>query len=852
MESVLNRITEFYEALPDKLVGNKKKIWLVFLLIIVFCITGLPRMKLDMSMESWFRSDDPAVVTFSKLKDNFGGDNYVYLVYKAKDGDVFSENSLRTLAKLHHELNTAALEAIDKNELLLDHIIEIKSLINVSYMEVKGDSLISRDFVGEHIPTTPEEIEKLRQEALHNRDYPMFYLSPDSQYGAIFIRTDYGAIPKDEGSFSDNEAFNLDMQNQTFSETPAEEPITKYKTTDMGEFAAFANEISAIINKPEYREVFDFYPVGNPFLMKVFNEILNIELSYIMLGTLILMLAALFYLFRSFSAVLWPISIVILTMITTLGIVSWLGVTMSMMISLIIMLILVVGIADSIHLLSGYIYFRKKNYEHMAALKTVMKRSGFACMLTSLTTAVGLLAMVFVPIPPIAVFGVVAAGGVMLAFVYTVLLLPLMLELWHPVSRKHAERIADGKGRTSLVQRFLNRIEPISYGYPKTMLVLFFIVFAVSVYGLSKVRVDSNMVELIKKGHPMRIAFDVVDKFMGGTQNMEIYMDFKKQDALKDPDVLNAMDELQSFLMNEQSQYVTRTDSLVNIVKNSYQVLNENRDDMYIIPQDHKTLQQTLFLFDNANPEDRQQMVDDNYERGRISIRLKNYGSIEYLDFFKEVNAQTEKIFKSLKDRYPDMKVQLTGGIALMMKLVDYMSWSQIQSFGLALIVITVMLLFVFGSPRVGLMGMIPNLFPVAVTFGVMGFFGIPLDGDTLIIAPVVIGIAVDDTIHFLTHFHTEMLESGKVILSIKNSFREVGQAISFSTIILVLGFSMLVFSTHNGMAHFGYLTAVAFISAWLADIFLLPSLCSFMKDKEVSKPGSQSALHASSDVPGF
>ncbi len=841
MNQILGRITEFFEAIPDFLRSHRIPIWIGLVIVVAFLAAGLPKMKLDMAMESWFREDDPAVVAFMKFRQTFGSDNGLYIVYKAKDGDIFSDQSLSALAAIQKDLSATVLEAADNQSSMLNHVLEIKSLINVSYMEVQGDLLISRDFVGEELPGSPEAREKLRKEALEHKDYPLFYLSEDSQFGGIFIRTDMGATPENEAKLSQEEAFKASMDTPMEGESTETGPI-KYKKTPMGDFAIFVDEINAVLQKPEFADVFEFYPVGNPVIMKFFNDVLNIELSYILLGTVVLILIALFYLFRSFSAVIWPILIVILSIVCTLGLTSWLGMTMSMMLSLIIMMVLVVGIADSIHILSGYVYFRKLQYDHQTAMKVVMKKSGFACLLTSLTTAAGLLSMVFVPIPPIAVFGIAAAMGVLIAFLLTVILLPLLLDIWHPISLKQAERITSEREKIPFIQVLLSKIEPMAFQYHKTILLAFLLVAIVAVYGLTKVKVDSNMVELVEKGHPVYVAHTIVDKEMGGTQSMEIYLDFGKTDALKDPKVLNAMEEMQNYLLQEQPKFVVKAESLVNVVKNSYQVLNENREEMYVIPQEQKALSQTLFLFDSANREDRELLVTDNYDIGRITVRLKNYGSIDYLEFFEDVQNKANTIFGGLKTDYPKLDYQLTGGIALMMKLVDYMSWSQIQSFGLALIVITLMLLFVFGSPKVGLMGMIPNLFPVAVTFGTMGFFNIPLDGDTLIIAPVVIGIAVDDTIHFLTHFRTEMLETGKVSSAIANSIREVGQAITFSTIILVLGFSTLVLSTHQGMAHFGYLTAVAFTSAWLADLFLLPALCRFMKDKPAAVPSGKTA----------
>lgn len=830
MKNILVSITGFFEQLPDFLRAHRIPVWIGIVSIVVFLAAGLPP-RLDMTMESWFESDDPVVKAFMNYREAFGSDDTVYIVYKAKDGDIFSEKSLATLAAVHEELNAATIDATEDDTSMLSHILEIKSLINVSYMEVDGDSLVSRDFVGEELPKTEATRELRRKEALNHKDYPLFYLSENSQYGGIYIRTDLGSIAEDEGELFEESGFT-DSEDEDFGGSPTEEDSAENRKTEMGEYAKFYDEINAILEKTEYTDVLDFYPVGNPVIMKFFYYVLTTEISYILAATLVLILITLFYLFRSFSAVFWPVLVVILSLVCTLGLVSWLGLTMNMMVQLLVMIVLVIGVADSIHIMSGYVYFRKKQYDHRSALRAVLKKSGFACMLTSLTTSAGLLAMSFVPIPPIVVFGYSAAMGVTIAFLFSVILLPLLLDIWHPISKEQAKRIAADQEKTPFVQKLLSKIEGASFQFHKTILFVFFIIGVVAIYGLTRVKVNSNMVELIEESHPIHIAHILVDEVMGGTQNLEIYLNLGQEDALKDPSVLNAMEALQNYLLQEHPKYVVRAESLVNVVKNTYQVLNEDREEMYVIPQQRDTLSQTLFLFDNANREDRQLLVTDDYSTAHIAIRLKNYGSMEYLEFFDDVQKKTNEIFDPLKQSYPQMEMKVTGSMALMMKLIDYMSWSQIQSFGLALIVITLMLLFVFGSPKVGLIGMIPNLFPVMITFGSMGFFNIPLDADTLIIAPIVIGIAVDDTIHFLTHFRTGMLETGKVYDSITKSVREVGQAISFTTIILVLGFSTQLVSVHKGIAHFGFLTAIAFSSAWLADLFLLPALCRFMKDK--------------------
>ncbi len=833
MNALFDRLIRFFEFLPDSLRKNRLIVWVTILVLISVMTVGMFRLKFDMALESWFQQDDPAVITYYAYRDSFGSDDSLYIVYKAKDGDVFSEASLSAVKGILEEIENTTMDLPEGEFSILEHILEVKSLINVSYMEVDGDNLNSRDFVGYDIVAAMKNKEKLRKEAMAHKDYPLFYVSGDSQYGGIFIRTDLGSKRIEKESAME-EDFSVSTTKKA-TETKVDQKI-EYEKTELKEYSLFIDAINDIILKSKYSDVLDFYPVGNPVIMGFFHYVMEVEMAYIMLIAIIVMFLALLYLFRSLSAVVWPISIVILTTILTMGISGWLDIVMNLMMSIIIMLILVVGIADSVHIMSGYLYFRKNNHDHASALRAALKKSGFACMLTSFTTALGLLSMIFVPIPPIAVFAVSAAIGVVLAFILTIVMLPLMLDIWHPISQKQALKAKDQPKTTSLVQSFLGKIEPISHRYPVQIVLIFLVISIVSIIGLSRVKVNSNMVELVKESNPIRKAHELVDQVMGGTQSMEIFLDLKQQDALKDPAVLNAMEEMQKVLMEKHSFFVVKTDSLVNVVKNSYQVLNENREEMYIIPQDKPTLKQTLIMFDSANADDRRLLVTDDYSQGRISVRLKNFGSIEYLEFFNDVKQRSKSIFNPLKSQYPDMNVELTGALPLMMELVDHMSWSQVQSFSLALLVITITLLFVFGSPKLGLMAMIPNVLPVAVTFGTMGFLGIPLDADTLIIAPIVIGIAVDDTIHFLSHYRISVRETNNVIQSITSSINEVGQAITFSTIILVLGFFGLAFSEHLGMSRFGYLTAVAFISALLADLFLLPALCVLTAGKKTSE----------------
>ncbi|MCP4161790.1 MAG: MMPL family transporter [Deltaproteobacteria bacterium] len=821
MEGFVTKLNSFFEGLPEKLRRNKIAVISAFVLITVFLGYGMDRVVIDNRMDSFYKDGDPVKVEYEKFKKIFGGDEYVYIVYKAKDGDIFSDRSINALKNLHEDFANYRLKLKADEKSYLDHISEIKSLINVKIMESSNEKLYSRSFIGDRIPKNNSEREALRKKAINHPDYPHLFLSKNSVYGGILLRTDFNAKQVTDkngelkdGAFDDNDSME---EIGEFTEAVDIANIELVKS-DITEYALLVKDINTILDK--YRDVLSFYPVGTPVIMDFFQKLLIQDLGKIMGLVLILIVAMLFILFRSLSAVLWPIVLIVTTIVWVVGIAGWSGVVMSMMLQIIIFLVLSVGVADSVHIMSGYLFFREKNYEHKEALRAVMKKSGLACFLTSFTTAVGLVSLLFVPIQPISVFGIFSAIGVIIAFIFTVFLMPLMLDLWNPVPKKGME------GKNHFAQKLIRKAENTGVNNPLKVVVIFAVFGIIFFIGLMNLKVDSDNISIMKEDLPIRKAYDLVDQYMGGTGNMEILVDLKKENAFKDPKVLLKIDKLQKYIKDLPKTKVVTTMSMVNVTKESYKALNNNDQTFYKIPEDKGVLSNVLFLFDNANPTDRRRLITDDYSQGRVGINSKNITSIEAKDFKSKVQNYIDLDFKDLEKNYPDMEIKLTGNAAMIAILLDYISWSQIKSFGLTLIVISIILLVVLGNYKAGAIAIIPNVFPILTTFGIMGFCGIPLDVDTLLIAPVIIGLAVDDTIHFLTHFKLEVQKSKDIKKAAISSIREAGQAIFFTSIILSAGFSMFVLSFHNGLSHFGIFSAIAIMTAFIADIYLLPALC--------------------------
>ncbi|PCK08199.1 MAG: hypothetical protein COA42_10350 [Alteromonadaceae bacterium] len=875
MPQLLHHANLFFEQLPDRIRKYRYLVWLVFVLINVGIITGASRFTIDMSLEAYFQKDDPVKLAYDKFRAQFGGDEIMLIVYEARDGDIFSNNSLKAVQQLQDQLQNYRLYRNAEDTLAdapseLDHITEVKSIINASYMQARDGSLVSRPFIGDNLPASAQQLEQWRRLALAHKEYPEQYIARDMRHGALVIRTDFNAedIGDDQGSNStaaltqelaqeltqenaakitvddsdydsDDDGLNLDFEwqddaqlNSNTDQDKLDQP--KFVKTELQDYSAFMAAITPILEQEQLTDHLEFHVVGNPPVMTFFAKIIMKEMVLVALFAIIIIGIALTILFRSFSAVVWSIFIVIVSFLWIIGLIGWSGMIMTFMINIIVFLILAVGVADSVHILSGYMFFRNEGEEHEQALRSVFKKSGLACLLTSLTTAIGLCALILVPVVPIRNFGIFAALGVVVAFILTVVILPLLLDIWAPVKRKLKDKVRDKvqgeKNNHGLIQRTLVRVETLGLRYPKRIIAIFALMTIVMSFGIGQVKVNTNIIEIMPKGSEIYQSYVLANEKLAGAQNMEIILNAGREDAFKDPLVLNAMDDFQNYIKQNYGDLIPRSTSLVNVTKSSFKALNDDAESQYRIPQKPEVLAQTLFMFNNANLDDRRLLVSDNYSQARITITAKNAGSYIYSPIMKDIQAQAEKTFAPLKHSYPEFEITLTGGVALMLKLMDYVNWSQIQSFVLALVVISLLLLLIFSSIRVGIIAIIPNLLPVITAFGVMGFLDMSLDTDTLLVAPIIIGIAVDDTIHFLTHYRAGIFSLGSIPEAIKQTIREAGQAITFTSIVLALGFLVFTFSSHASLRNFGVISAIAITTALITDLLLLPALCKVFK----------------------
>jgi predicted RND superfamily exporter protein len=843
VQLVIDAMTRYFENVPDQVRRRKLVLWILFGAVTVFAFMGLGRVKFDMTIEGWFEKDDPTLVALEGFRTQFGSEDNLYIIYRPKDGNVFSAKSLAVAKAIREDLLNRRLALKDDEPSALRRIVKITALTNAPVLRAEGDALISRPLTGHTLPATPEELEELRRLAESQETFPKLYFSRDGKYGAIHVETDFGTIPMDAepsgapGSRPDA-GRSIDNLSMEFDATEASDAPMRFKPTDLAEYYDFIQAVKVTLEKPEFAEHFDYFPVGNAASTEYDMKVLE-EMGLLYLGMLIIMVAVLWFLFRSLSGVLWPILIVVLSCIWTIGFTGWLGYTVTAFLILTVVMILVVGIADVIHVLSGYLYFKNKGKDHREALRSAFRTAANPSFLTTVTTGVAMLSVVFTPIVPIKIFGVMTAVGIALAFLFTIYWMPLMLDLWWAPAKRRDVAAETRKGFSigrwvpdfSLVmQRVLRSILPFTQRNKYAITLFSAAVLGICVYGGLQVRVDTDAIAQYPKDSPIRENFKIADREMIGSQVLEIYLDLKTEYAFQDPQVLMRLDRLQDTIENNYSKYVVRTASLVDVAKKSYQTLNEDRPEMYRIPPTPQLLSQTLFMFDNANSADRRKMVSDDYSRAHITVYLRNAGSYEYTKIFDDMRQDIDAAVESLRGKYPDARASITGMFTLMMQGSDYLSWTSLSSFGMAVITISVILLVMFGSFQAGLISIISNAVPATLSFGLMGLLDIPMDFTTVLIAPIIVGISVDDTIHFISHYRNEVCKDGNVERALQHTVEEVGQAVTFTSLILGLGLSILAFSSSVGNANVGLFGSLAVFTGLFCELLLLPALVLIFK----------------------
>jgi len=782
---------KWFESLARAIYHNRLKTLFIMLVIIAAIISQLPKLTIDISTEGFIHKSDPARVDYDAFRDQFGRDELIVVAIRSKE--VFEGNFLKKLKELHEDL----FENVP-------YIEDITSLINARNTRGKKDELIVEDLM-ENWPETTEEIKLIKQRTLDNPLYKNLLISEDSKMTTIVIQTQtYSSV----GTGSDAlDGFEDDAKK--INATNDKQYLTDKENSEVIE------AVNRVANK--YRSPdFEISIAGSAAVTHFLKHSMIKDVQRFLLLAFITVGAFLFIMFRRITGVVLPLLIVILSVISTISLMAAFKAPIKLPTQILPSFMLAVSVGYSVHILAMFYHNFRKSRSREEAIVYSIGHSGLAVVMTATTTAGGLFSFSTSEVAPIADVGIYAGTGVLLAMVYTIILLPALLAL---IPVKIVKNKKDPSEDTT-IDRFLAKIGRISTGHPYKILIISAIIIVFSIGGIMKIRFSHDVLKWFPKNNSVRIATEKIDKELRGSVSLEIVLDTGKENGLYDPDILNRMEKTAAYLetLEVGEVFAGKAWSFTTILNDTNRALNENRKEFYAIPQNKKLIAQELLLFENSGSDDMEDFTDSQFSKARLMVKVPFVNAVAYNQFLEIVNDHLQKI-------YPDVKITVTGMSALMFRTVVHAIASMSKSYIYALIVITILMILLIGRLRIGILSMVPNLAPIITTLGIMGWLNIPMNLFTMLVSNIALGLAVDDTIHFMHNFRRYFEESKDAKLAVMETLHTTGRAMLVTSCVLSIGFFIFMFATMVNLIHFGFLTGLAIVLALLADYFISPAL---------------------------
>lgn len=558
-----------------------------------------------------------------------------------------------------------------------------------------------------------------------------------------------------------------------------------------------------------------------PLRVEIVDSLRHEQLIFVPLTALIYLLVLIF-LFRSPGGVILPLGTVLIALLTTLAMLVLTDYPINIINNVLPTLIFVIGISDSIHMLTRQAEEVEAGRPHSEAIRQMIRHTGVACLLTTGTTAIGFLSLFSAETTILRNFGWQAACGVMLAYLATILFLPAGLSFMRPARRIHTSPNApDAPRHVPTLERLLMRAGDALLARPWTVLTVSLLASGALIAQAAHVVIDTKILEVFSEDHPTYISTQTLEEDLSGILPIEISLESPERDRFKDPDVLTRIAILQQSAALHS--IVLSTESPLDYLGAARAAITGDPDQRDLLPETPEQVEQLLLLIADA-PDSRSGIhafVTSDFRNARILLRVRDAGAKANLKLARELHANLEDLFP------PETNIayRLTGDAYVASAALDSFIRDLIVSIFLALGLILVLLTLVFRSIKIGIISLLPNALPLLMTLGYMGWADININTTTIIIFAISLGIAVDDSIHFFARFIEELPQTDSLKEAILNTYFGAGRAILLTSVLLLIGLSVLTLSDFVPTQQFGLLTAMTIAGALVADLVILPVL---------------------------
>ncbi|MGH1468584.1 MAG: efflux RND transporter permease subunit [Bdellovibrionales bacterium] len=767
---------------------------ILFSLVLLFALSaGVSKLYANFGYRVWFQETNPNLIEFDAFERKFGSDEVALVAVHSPDG-IFDSESINLIKDLTDDLWQSK------------DAIRVDSITNYNWVHADADDILVEPLIPEESEDiTPLILKEREKVALEHNVIPDYLINRSAQTALIYVnlKPSIDEIPDYKEIVG-----SLRKIIRKYQILGAKEGEQKSFYVD----ADYDTEVKEKSAGKTYGANHTFHLTGNPALTFSFQESSQADMQKIVPFVFLFTLLFLFILFRRITGVLLPLVVIGVTIFATLGFSGWIGIEMNVLTAIVPQFLIALSIAVAVHVLSSFYQFLDKGLDKRLALKVALEKNWIPTILTSISTAIGFLSFSTSGIPPIAKMGIMSAFGTMFAWLITFTLIAPLLSFL-PLKRKKDGKRADD---TYIVSERSERFTNFIYNHSKKI-VLIFTVFAFGcAYLASSLVASSDPFEYFEKSNPIRVANEFIEEELGGITGVEMMIHSGVAEGIKDPEFLGKVEGFQKWI--EDKQEFTSTISIVDILKEMNQVLNGSTKESYVLPDTKDGVAQQLFLYSMNLPQgmDINNRVSIENDSVRMTAMSTVHESNEFLAMVDELEVEGKR---------RGLDVDVTGKIPLYQANNEIVVNSFVVSMSLAIFLIAILMIIGLKSLKVGLLSVIPNSLPLLIGAGAISAMGKSLDIGTMLVGSVCLGIAVDDTIHFLTNFQKFRKQGDDMRTALGRVFTYTVPALVTTTIVLVMAFSSFIMAGFVPNQNFGIFVAIILSAALIADVLFLPSL---------------------------
>ncbi|WP_420602869.1 efflux RND transporter permease subunit [Flagellimonas sp.] len=712
--------------------------------------------------------DHPATVQYNAFKNIFGEEGNA-IVLAIRDSSLFTPSKFNRWNKLSKQL-----EAFP----------EIDFVVSTDNLKVLLKDNDKQEFVMEYFvknpPKTKDEVEQLKNHLF--KELPF--------YDNLIYNAESGTIQTI--AYLDKDIMNTAVRNEFI-----------------------LNDLGDLVKNFEEETNLDVRVSGMPYIRTWNTKSIVDEIGIFIGAALLITSIIFFFFFRSFRATFISMVVVIIGVMWAFGILGLFRYEITILTALIPPLIIVIGIPNCIFLINKYQQEVKKHGNQALSLQRVISKIGNATLMTNITTASGFATFIILDSDLLKEFGIVASINIIGIFILSLLIIPIIYSFMPLPKTKHLKHL-----NKKWIDIFVNWMERMVRHHRIAVYITTVCVLILSIIGIYQIKITGSRIEDLPKNTHYFKDIRFFEEEFDGIMPMEIVVDTERKNGAIKPATLKRMDRLGTII--EETPELSKPISLVNLIKYSKQAFYNGIPKYYQLP----TSQENTFIMDVARKSQNdgdllESFVDSTGQTARITTFMRDV-KIERMEEIEEDMQQAiAKIFPS--ERF---NVFMTGKALLFLKGTRYLVKNLLLSLALAIGLISLFMAYLFRSFRMIIISLVPNLLPLVITAGLMGYLGVPIKPSTILVFSIAFGISVDDTIHFLAKYRQELAtHKWHIKRSVYAALRETGVSMFYTSIVLFFGFSVFIISSFGGTKALGGLVSATLLFAMLANLILLPSL---------------------------